>query len=220
MPSARALTALSPGLLLAAALLCITLLASAQAIYSCTDRQGRHLKSDRPMLDCLDREQRELGRSGATRRVIPPTPTAAERAARESQAHAQARAREREQNLLRRDQALVTRYPDMAAHEAARAAALGQTQAVADSAERRIAELTAERAALDEEMEFYRKDPSRAPTRLRRSIEDNAQALATQRRAIAGQQDEQQRIQARFDEEAARLQTLWTAKAADAAGKR
>ena len=47
---------------------------------------------------------------------------------------------------------------------------------------------------------------------------DNAQAVEAQRRAIAGQQDERNRINARFDEEAARLQQLWQARADHAAG--
>lgn len=206
--------------LLALALLCGAGWAEAQAIYSCTDRQGRHLKSDRPSLDCLDREQRELGRSGATRRVIPPTPTAAERAARESEERELATARERALNMVRRDQALLMRYPDAAAHDGARAQALAQTQVVVDTAERRIAELAAERQALDEEMEFYRKDPSRAPPKLRRDLDDNTLATQAQRRAIAAQQDERQRIHARFDEEATRLKPLWSARSADASARR
>jgi hypothetical protein len=51
---------------------------------------------------------------------------------------------------------------------------------------------------------------------LRRAIEDNAQDVQEQRRAIAGQQEERNRIHARFNEEAARLRPLWAAKAADA----
>ncbi|HPZ58812.1 MAG TPA: DUF4124 domain-containing protein, partial [Ottowia sp.] len=70
----------------------------------------------------------------------------------------------------------------------------------------------AERKALDDEMEFYRKDPSKAPAKLRRGIEHNAQAAAEQQRAIAAQQAERDRINARFDEEARRLQPLWQGK--------
>ena len=94
---------------------------------------------------------------------------------------------------------------------------MAQTQIVVDAANARIAELAAERKALDDEMEFYKKDPSKAPPKVRRGIEDNAQAVEAQQRAIAGQQEERNRINARFDEEAARLKPLWQAKAADAA---
>ena len=187
------------------------------SIYTCVDAQGRRLTSDRPILACNDREQRELNSSGTTRRVIQPTMTASEREAREARERDAAVERQRAQNIIRRDQALITRYPDKAAHEAGRREAMAQTQTVVDAANARIAELAAERKALDDEMEFYKKDPSKAPPKVRRGIEDNAQAVEAQQRAIAGQQEERNRINARFDEEAARLKPLWQAKAADAA---
>lgn len=191
-------------------------------IYTCVDAQGRRLTSDRPILACLDREQRELNSTGTTRRVIQPPLTATEREAREAREREAAVERQRAQNIIRRDQALITRYPDLAAHDAGRKEALAQSQIVVDAAERRIAELATERKALDEEMEFYRKDPSRAPAKVRRGIEDNAQAVEEQRRVIAGQQDERNRINARFDEEATRLKPLWQAKdaAASSSAKR
>jgi hypothetical protein len=179
------------------------------SIYSCVDAHGRRLTSDRPILSCIDREQRELNRSGGTRRVIPPTLSATEREARARQDREAELAQQRARDAISRDQALVTRYPDKAAHDASRAQALAQTQAVDQAAEQRLAELAAERKALDDEMEFYRKDPSRAPATVRRGIEYNARSVAEQRRAIAAQQAERDRINAQFDEEARRLQALW-----------
>lgn len=190
---------------------------AAGSIYTCVDANGRRLTSDRPIMACIDREQRELNSSGTTRRVIQPTMTAAEREAHEAREREAAVERQRAQNIIRRDQALITRYPDKATHDAGRAEALAQTQIVVDAAEARIAELAKERKALDDEMEFYKKDPSKAPAKVRRGIEDNAQAVEAQRRAIAGQQEERNRINARFDEEAARLKQLWQAKADHAA---
>ena len=114
---------------------------AAGGIYTCIDAHGRRLTSDRPILSCIDREQRELNSSGTTRRVIPPTLTAAEREAREARERELAIERQRAQNIIRRDQALITRYPDKAAHDAGRAEALSQTQIVVDAAEARLAEL-------------------------------------------------------------------------------
>ena len=65
-------------------------------------------------------------------------------------------------------------------------------------------------------MEFYAGNPAKAPAKLRRALTDNAEAAATQRRAIAAQHDEQRRIHARFDAEALRLQPLWPARPGDA----
>lgn len=191
--------------------------APAQSIYTCVDAQGRRLTSDRPILACIDREQRELNSSGTTRRIIQPTLTATEREAHEAREREATLERQRALNIMRRDQALITRYPDHAAHEAGRKEALAQTQVVVDAAQARITELGAERKALDDEMEFYRRDPSKAPAKLRREIEENAQAVETQKRAIGGQQAERNRINAQFDAEAERLKPLWQAKTADAA---
>ncbi|WP_432214584.1 DUF4124 domain-containing protein, partial [Salmonella enterica] len=33
-------------------------------IYTCVDAKGRKLTADRPILDCIDREQKELNASG------------------------------------------------------------------------------------------------------------------------------------------------------------
>ena len=219
-PSARALRVWAACGLLALASLGAGAPASAQGIYTCVDAQGRRLTSDRPILACLDREQRELNSSGSTRRILPPTLTAAEREAREARERDAAIERQRAQNMIRRDQALLTRYPDKATHDAGRKEALAQTQIVVDAAQQRIAELALERKALDDEMEFYRKNPSNAPAKVRRGIEENAESVEAQRRAIAGQQEERNRINARFDIEAERLRALWQAKPAEPAVKR
>lgn len=178
-------------------------------IYTCIDAQGRRITSDRPIPECLDRPQRELNRSGTTKRVIPPPMTAEEReaqAAREREAQA---ARQRARDAIRRDQALLARYPDPAAHQAVRQEALTQTLVVVAAAEERIAELERERQRLDDEMEFYVNDPSRAPAKLLRDIEGNKAEIEEQRRAIANQEEERRRINARFDEEEAHLRSLW-----------
>jgi hypothetical protein len=60
---------------------------------------------------------RELSNSGATLRVIPPTPTAAERDAQRAHEREAALARQRARDAIRRDQVLLTRYPDAATHD-------------------------------------------------------------------------------------------------------
>ena len=186
-------------------------LALAQGIYTCADAQGRRLSSDRPIAACLDREQRELNRNGSLKRVLPPSYSVVEREEQEAKQRQAQAERQRAQDEIRRDQALLTRYPNRSAHDAARRAALAQPDGVIGAAQRQIAELNQERRTLDEEMEFYRKDPSRAPASVRRRIEEMAQLLEVQQRAIATQQSERGKINARFDDELARLQKLWVA---------
>ena len=183
------------------------------AIYSCVDAQGRRITADRPIPACVDRPQRELSNSGATLRVVPPTPTASERDAQRAAEREAVLERQRARDAIRRDQVLLTRYPDPATHEIERKKALAQTQGVTQTAEQRLAELQDERMTLDGEMEFYRKNPSKAPARVRRAIEDNEAAQHEQRRVLANQQQETDRINARFDAEAAHLRTLWPAAA-------
>lgn len=207
-----------PGLVAVACALCVSIppVAAQQGIYTCIDEHGRHLTSDRPIPECRNLPQRELSGSGTTVRIIPPTPTAIEReqqVTREREAEVR---RQRALNALRRDQALFTRYPDPDAHDLGRRAALAQTEAVIEAAEERISELKVERTRLDQELEFYENDPSRIPPKLRFDLDSNAESIEEQRRAIASQQTERDRIHVQFDEEARRLKPMWDAAAANA----
>ena len=193
-------------------------LASAQSqgatggIYTCVDRNGRRLTADRPIPECLDREQRELSPSGITRRQIGPSLTELERAAQDAQNRKDAEERARVVEERRRERVLVARYPDKAAHDVERAAAIQMVDDVTATAEKRTLELKAERKKLDVEMEFYKKDPNKAPMPLRRKIAEIDDSLAEQQRFIAGQDQEKRRVHARFDTELSQLRKLWDAQ--------
>ncbi|WP_342721267.1 DUF4124 domain-containing protein [Acidovorax sp. FHTAMBA] len=182
------------------------------SIYTCVDRNGRRLTADRPIPECLDREQRELSPSGTTRRQIGPSLTEIERTALEAQRRKEAEERARVVEERRRERVLVARYPDKAAHDVERAAAIQLVDDVTATAEKRIAELQAERKKLDVEMEFYKKDPNKAPMTLRRKMAENEEIVAEQQRFIAGQDQEKRRVHARFDTELAQLRKLWDAQ--------
>ena len=109
------------------------------SIYTCVDAQGRRLTSDRPIMACNDREQRELNRSGTTKRVVGPTLTAKEREAEEARQREADLDRQRARDAIRRDEALITRYPNQAAHDDGRKKALAQSQTIVDAAKDRIA---------------------------------------------------------------------------------
>ena len=204
------------GGVLAAALVCVTGFAHAQAaggsIYTCIDRNGRKLTADRPIPECLDREQRELGPTGIVRRQIGPSLTEQERAAAEVQRRKEDEERSRQVEERRRERVLTARYPDKAAHDVERAAAIAMVDDVTATAEKRIAELREQRKAFDSEMEFYKKDPSKAPMSLRRKIAENEESIAEQQRFIAGQDQEKRRVHQRFDVELAQLRKLWEAQ--------
>ena len=198
------------GSLVAAGLMAASLPpAGAQGIYVCVDAKGRRLTSDRPILECLDREQTEYGPSGQVIRRIGPSLTAAERAAEEEKARRAAEERNRQMEEKRRDRALLTRYPDKATHDRERTKALDTVDEVIKTANRRTFELQSQRRKLDNDLEFYGRDMQKAPATLKRQIEENDQQQAAQRRFIANQEDEKKRINSRFDEELTRLKVLW-----------
>ncbi|CAN7225202.1 hypothetical protein [Acidovorax sp. Root217] len=179
------------------------------SIYTCVDRNGRRLTADRPIAECVDREQRELGPSGIVRRQIGPTLTEQERAALEVRQRKEAEERSRALEERRRERALTSRYPDKAAHDVERKAAIQMVEDVAATAQKRIVELRQQRQAMDTEMEFYKKDPNKAPMTLRRKIAENDDSIAEQQRFIGGQDDEKRRVHQRFDVELAQLRKLW-----------
>lgn len=183
--------------------------APAAGIYSCTDAKGRKLTSDRPIPECLDREQKVLNPSGTVRTIVPPSLTGPERAALEAKQRREAEERARQAEEKRRERALVLRYPNKAMHDKERAEALAQIEVVRQAALNRVKELQRQRRELEQELEFYASDPSRVPPSLKRLIDENAQSLAVQERFIADQDAEKARVNARFDDELARLQVLW-----------
>jgi hypothetical protein len=183
--------------------------AAQQGIYSCIDSKGRHLTSDRPIADCIDREQKELNPSGTVKRTVPPSLTAAERAAQEAKARQAQEERARVEDEKRRDRALLARYPNKAVHDKEREAALAVADDVMAAANRRTTLLAAERQKLDAELEFYKKDPTKMPARLKRQIEENHQQIGEQKRFVSSMEGEKSRINARFDEELTRLRDLW-----------
>lgn len=181
----------------------------AGGIYSCVDSKGRRLTSDRPIPECLDREQRELGRTGVVKRVVPPSYTADERARIDTQKKAEDAQRARLTEEKRRDRALLVRYPTQAMHDKERADALAQIDDVISAVTKRGEALALQRKEIDTELEFYQGDPKKAPSWLQRKLEDNQQQVQIQKRFVADQAQEKQRINGRFDEELAKLKQLW-----------
>lgn len=182
---------------------------NAGGIYSCVDSKGRRITSDRPIPECLDREQRELGKTGVVKRVVPPSYTADERARIDAQKKAEEMQRARLAEEKRRDRALMVRYPNKAMHDKERADALQQIDEVISAVSKRVETLGRQRKEIDTELEFYQGDVKRAPSWLQRKLEDNELQVQIQKRFLSEQSQEKQRINGRFDEELAKLKQLW-----------
>lgn len=189
------------------------------SIYTCIDSKGRRITSDRPIAECNDREQRELNPSGTVRRNVGPTLTVQERAAQEEREKKEAEERARVADERRRDRALLNRYQNKAVHDRERSEALKQVDEVIVTANTRVTDLQKQRGSLDAEMEFYKKDPAKAPGALRRQITENEQNLELQKRFIADQDKEKARINTRFDDELVRLRYLWAQQAGGTAAR-
>jgi len=182
-------------------------------IYTCVDARGRKLTSDRIIPECTDREQKMLNPSGTVKAKIGPTLTAQEQIQLEAKTKAEQAQRARQEEEKKQDRALLVRYPNQSAHEKERELALAHIARVKQSAATRVTQLAADKVKLDDEMAFYQKDPSKAPQRLRRQIDEINQAMAAQDRFIADQDAEAMRVNTRFDAERLRLTPLWRMKA-------
>ena len=183
--------------------------ACAQEIYMCVDSKGRKLTSDRPIAECLDREQKVFGGSGTVKRVVGPVLTARERDAAEETQRRESEEQARISEERRRDRALLARYPTEAAHEQERADALIQVDEVIRAARVRLEDLAKQRKDLDKEMEFYKKDPNKAPGSLKHRIRENELSIAAQQRFLSDQSEERKRTNQRFDDEGAKLRPRW-----------
>lgn len=180
---------------------------SVAGIYTCVDAQGRRLTSDRPIPDCVSREQRVLNRDGSVRQVVPPTLTAEERAEREAAQRQAELARAAQADAVRRDRNLMARYPNEAAHRKAREAALDTVRVAMRITEKRVKELAAERKPLLDEAEFYQG--RMLPAQLKQALDNNEAAVVAQRQSAANQEQELARINRLYDLELDRLRLLW-----------
>ncbi|MES2413117.1 MAG: DUF4124 domain-containing protein [Pseudomonadota bacterium] len=199
----------SAGSLLAAA--AFSSVAMAQGIYTCVDSKGRKITSDRPIAECMDRAQQEISPSGTVRRTIAPSLTAAERVAAEEKEKVAAEARLQAIEEKKRDRAVLQRYPNKQSHDKERGVALAQIDETIKAAAKRGQELIDQRKSINAEMEFYKKDPTRAPASLRRRVDENESSVLAQKRVIADQESERQRVSRRFDDELAKLRPVWAA---------
>jgi hypothetical protein len=199
---------------LAACLVCGAVSTSswaASGIYSCVDASGKRHTSDRPIPECLDREQRVLNKDGSQKQTVPPRMNAEERAAEEERQHQKALAEAAAKDAVRRDRNLMLRFPNEAAHNKAREAALDDVRKGIQLSERHLKELQDDRKPLLAETEFYKG--KRLPYKLKSKLEANDAQQQAQQDIIQNQSNEIARVNALYDAELARLKRLWAGAA-------
>ncbi len=185
--------------------------APAAGIYSCVDASGKRHTADRPIPECLDREQRLLNRDGSQRATVPPRMNAEERALAEERKRLQEQAFAAKKDAVRRDRNLMLRFPDEAAHNKARESALDDLRRGISISQRRLKDLEDERVPLLAETEFYKG--RRLPFKLKSRLEANEAQQQAQRDIIQNQQSEMVRINGLYDAELNRLKRLWSGSA-------
>jgi hypothetical protein len=204
-----------PGLSVAGWLACAALAGFTQAwaqvaspgIYTCLDDKGRRITSDRPIPECVAREQQQLNRDGSLKRTVPPPQTAEERAEQELRDRRAAEARALQADATRQDRTLLQRYKTPEDHQRARVAALDVARTAVATADQRLASLAQERKQYAQEAEFYR---GRAlPPKLQQSIDAAEASMVAQRAVARNQRAELDRINRLYDVELERLRQLW-----------
>jgi len=188
--------------------------AAVGGIYSCVDVHGKRLTSDRPIAECLDREQRVLNKDGSQRQTVPPRMNAEERAAEEERKHQADLAEAARKDAVRRDRNLMLRYPDQSAHDKARESVLDDLRRSVDASMRHLQSLEEERKPLITETEFYKN--KRLPVKLKGKLEANEAQQKAQRDIILTQKAEMARVDALYDAELAHLRKLWAGTPAGA----
>jgi hypothetical protein len=186
---------------------CGLAMAEVAPIYACTDASGKRLTSDRPIAECIGREQRLLNADGSTREVRSAPLTADEQAAQDTIERARAVRAAADADAVRRDRNLRARYPNEAAHQRARAAALDDLKRTQQLSQLRLDNLAAERKPLQEEAEFY--TGRQMPAALKQQLDVNDAAAEAQRVLMVNQQAESARINATFDAQLVRLRAMW-----------
>lgn len=179
----------------------------AAGIYTCKDKYGRTITSDRPIVECADTGQRVLAPDGSTRAVIL-TPEQERALAIEKRKREQEEERQYEQK--RRERNLLQRYPNEKAWERAAMDQLLEPYGLIADAQRRIIDLRRDAQDLQEEAEFYKG--RKLPYALKRKMDDNQISLDSEQRLIDAQRAEAKRIQKRLTDELIELRQLWAAQ--------
>lgn len=180
---------------------------AAAGIYSCIDNTGKRLTSDRPIPECLDREQRVLNKDGSQRQTLPPRMNAEERAIEDERLRQKAQAEAAQKDAIRRDRNLMLRFPDEATHNKAREAALDDLRKGIEVSDRHLKDLQEDRKPLLAETEFYKG--KRLPGKLKSKLEANEAQQQAQKDIIQNQTAETARVNALYDAELKRLRRLW-----------
>ncbi len=173
-------------------------------IYTCRDASGRMITSDRPIPECADRVQRELGETGNVIKEIPPPMSIKERQIFEAQQEEKRKELVRQQEGARRDRALLI-YKTEADLEMARQRSLSFPNDQIKGAEQRIVAAQKELQLVESQL----ADPAGKPSfTVKRRKEELDTIIRTETIFIADRREDITHIQERFNGELIRYRQL------------
>ncbi|KPF66993.1 hypothetical protein IP84_14315 [beta proteobacterium AAP99] len=179
-------------------------------IHTCKDEKGRTLTSDRPLPECLGREQRILNPDGSVRKIVPPPLTREQRAELEQRQAAEKLAEARRQEERRRDLMLISNYKTEAELDQAYIRALEVPVEALKASRGRIDELMKTLAAVRKEGEFY--EGKVWPIALRSKLTEIQAGIEAEQRNIGNKSEDIRRVNERFAADRTRLRQLLTAQ--------
>lgn len=179
--------------------------ASAQSVYTCRDRTGRVISSDRPISECSDRAIRELSPGGMLKREIPAPLSPEQQAQKDIDDRNKRTADEAAREKRRRDSALLAAYANEDAIEQARKRAIADAQESLGTSRTRLDGLAKEKAGIADELKGYK---GKIPPLVQRRADDNDAAIADETSAIRAREAEIGRINTRYDDERNRYREL------------
>ena len=182
-------------------------------VYVCVDAKGRRLTADRPIGQCLDREQKVLNPSGTVKTKLGPSLSLLDREELEKKEKIEVQTQAKAMQEKRRNRALLTRYPSEQVYELERTTVLSKMDAALQVTRKRVQELQSQREEIEAKMAQYKADASKSPPALRQQLEDNGRNQREQKHLLAEQEAQAQQAQARFAEQRVRLEPLWSAAA-------
>lgn len=197
------------GLALAAVLLVASGAACAQSVYTCKDRNGHVISSDRPIPECADRSMRETTPGGMLKREIAAPLTPEQQAQKEQDDRNRKLVEEAARERRRRDMALLAAYSDEGQIEAARKRSLVDTQDSIKASKVRLDGLNKEKQTLVAEVKTYQGKT--VPPLVQRRVEDNQLAIDDETAAMKLRENDVGRINQRYDDDLKRFRELMAA---------
>lgn len=179
----------------------------AQGFYSCIDKYGRKLGSDRPIPECADTIQKEHNAAGV---VIRQRDGGQIRTTADNSASEANKVNKTEPSLdERKEKALLARYRNQELHNQERQRALAIVDANIASTQKKINELLTLKVNLEKEASKPADQQTQNLASIKRKISDNDQTLKILKTLLTDANSERQRTNQRFDEEQIILIKLW-----------